>query len=544
MDDIRQILVPVDFSEYCSIASAKAWHLAEKHDANVHLLHVLTETPYSFPTPESQRTKVRRSQENLDRLLPPWGEMQQQVFRLVRMGNPYEQIIEYAQQKCIDLIIMGTHGRSGVSRAVLGSVADRVVRSAPCPVMTVRADPSRDRIEEAISFEEIETPADELLPGLDLVKRGVAMRASDIHIDPGTHDAFEVRMRIDGQLQHYCNVDRDVAGHLIGQFKTLADLPIAEPFRPLEGRLRMPLEFANLEIRMTSAPVAGGEAVALRVFDRSQMFRPVEDLGFSESGLHRVQEMMRRSEGIVLVTGPTNAGKTTTVYSMLEAIGGANRNIISIEDPVELSAPFVRQMAVDVTHGITMKSGLRTILRMDPDVVFVGEIRDAEAAEMATRAASSGRYVLSTLHTRDVAATITALRDFGIDNRSLAGNLTGIINQRLIRQVCKECFAKRAPNYTEREHFSFSSFTEVPDKVVDAVGCDACRGTGYRGRTGVFETLVADEEFRAAIADGMPENGLEALIREKDTPSLTTDALIKASNLVTSVSEALELRWL
>jgi type II secretory ATPase GspE/PulE/Tfp pilus assembly ATPase PilB-like protein len=253
--------------------------------------------------------------------------------------------------------------------------------------------------------------------------------------------------------------------------------------------------------------------------------------------------MVRRSEGIVLVTGPTGSGKTTTVYSMLAAVGGADRNIISIEDPVELEVPFVRQMAVDTAHGITMNSGLRTILRMDPDVVFVGEIRDTDTAETAMRAASSGRYVFSTLHTRDVASTITALRDLGIDNRSLAGNLTGIINQRLIRRVCQHCAIRRRLDENEREHFAQCGMA-LPDEVLDATGCDACRGTGYQGRIGIFETVVADDEFRAAIAAGIPEGELEALIRSKHTPPLTADALAKVSDRVTSLSEACELRWL
>jgi type II secretory ATPase GspE/PulE/Tfp pilus assembly ATPase PilB-like protein len=367
------------------------------------------------------------------------------------------------------------------------------------------------------------------------------LRATDIHID-AVGSEYSVRFRIDGRLQRYCQLDGDVAAHLIQQFKTLARLDIADPFHPQEGRLRMPPELAHLEVRITMSPVAGGEAVALRIFDRESVFRPLDRLGLSKWSLAVIDGITQRGEGLVLVTGPTGSGKTTTVYSMLEALGNGERNIVSIEDPVEFPASFIRQMEVDERHGVTMTSGLRTLLRMDPDVMFLGEIRDTEAAEIAMRAASSGKYVFSTLHTRDVASTVTALRDMGIDARSLAENLTGIVSQRLVRRLCLEC--RQATSVNDEKRVLLEGYRiECPAQWFRAVGCSACRGTGYRGRIGIFEVVLVDEELLREIARGAAEHELREYIRRLGTRDLQSDALTKVCDGITSFDEAIKMCW-
>jgi type II secretory ATPase GspE/PulE/Tfp pilus assembly ATPase PilB-like protein/nucleotide-binding universal stress UspA family protein len=544
MDDIRQILVPVDFSEHGSAAIARASQLAVKHDAVVHLLHVVADKAHLPENPDEVQEELRQAREELDRLLPGSGEKKQTVVRRLARGVVHKQIVDYARREGMDLIVMGTHGRGGVVRAVLGSVADHVVRTAPCPVLTVRDVREHERVVFGPPADDAEPPREAMPPAFDLIHRALSMRATDVHIDPVGDDEFLVRMRVDGVLQPYCRLDRDVADHLMQQLRTQADLSIAEPFLPQEGRLNLPAAFKDVEARITSAPVAGGDAVSLRLFDRAHIFRPLEDLGLSEQALAGVQAMVRRGEGLVLVTGPTGAGKTTTVYSMLQALGDHQRNIISIEDPVEFPVAFVRQMAVDEMHGLTMTAGLKTILRMDPDVVFLGEIRDVEAGQLAMRAASSGRHVYSTLHARDVASTITALRDMRVDDRSLSANLTGIVNQRLVRRVCIECAKKRPITHPERERLTASGIEHPPEQIVDAVGCEACRGTGYRGRIGVFETVVVDDEIRSAISDNAPEEELAALLRRKGIRDLSADGLLKASEQMTTIREASEMRWL
>jgi general secretion pathway protein E len=252
--------------------------------------------------------------------------------------------------------------------------------------------------------------------------------------------------------------------------------------------------------------------------------------------------MLQRGEGLVLVTGPTGSGKTTTVYSMLETLGSGDMNIVSIEDPVEFPARFIRQMEVDQRHAVTMASGLRTLLRMDPDIVFLGEIRDAEAAEIAMRAASSGKYVFTTLHTRDVASTVTAILDLGIDRRSLAGNLTGIVSQRLVRRLCPQC--RQPADLRDKDRAWFGQFgIEPPAQLFEPIGCPACRGKGFRGRVGVFEVVLADAELVQRITQGATEHEVREQIRRGGTPELTVDALAKVTAGLTSLDEARKMTW-
>ncbi|MEQ8836564.1 MAG: ATPase, T2SS/T4P/T4SS family, partial [Lacipirellulaceae bacterium] len=352
--------------------------------------------------------------------------------------------------------------------------------------------------------------------------------------DPLDED-FEVRMRIDGRLQHYCNLSHGIGRHIIGQLKTLTDLPMTDSLHTWEGRLHLPRRLNELEVRMTSSPVAGGEALALRILDRKHALRPLQELGLSTEAEQDVRRMISHREGLVLVVGPTNSGKTTTVYSILSELNDKQQNIISIEDPAEVSVPFVRQLTVDSNHGRTMASGLQTVLRMDPDVIFVGEVRDPTTASLTMRAASSGQYVLSTLHARDAASAVTALRDLDLDGRSIAGHLTGVISQRLIRRVCKECAVKRACTEEEKQLYQQHQLP-VPESVLDARGCDTCRDTGYLGMTGVFEAVVLSGELKSAIEGGHSEEELRAQLIENDKTSITVDALRKAASHITSLS--------
>lgn len=380
-------------------------------------------------------------------------------------------------------------------------------------------------------------------PAIDLLQRAVASRATDVHIDPADDDQWVVRFRIDGNIERYCLLDHDVALHLLHQFKLSADLDIADPFHAQEGRMRLPQFLTDLEVRVTAAPVAGGPAVSLRIFDRDRESYSLGDVGLTAVSMEAVQRMLQNLEGLVLVTGPTGSGKTTTVYSMLRILGEGKRNLVSIEDPLEHAVPFMRQMAVDERHDVSMLSGLRTILRMDPDIVFVGEIRDSETAEIAMRAAGAGRCVFSTLHTRDVAATVTALRDLRVDNRSLAANLTGVINQRLVRRLCPKCSQRVPITASQRDGF-IGLQIEPPDHLHQSAGCSACRGTGFLGRVGVFESAFVDDSISQAIVAGAAETELRTLIRSAGNPSLTADALSKVRDGWTSYDEAMMLRWL
>lgn len=371
---------------------------------------------------------------------------------------------------------------------------------------------------------------------LDLLRHALANRATDVHLDPESEEQFLVRLRIDGQMEPYCRLDRSIGVPLVQQFKVMAGLDIAVPFEPQEGRLQLPADFAGIEVRLTSTPVQGGQAMALRILSRDRLIQSLAGLGLSRGALETVERIRQSGAGLVLVTGPTGSGKTTTIYSLLHQLSANPRNITSIEDPIEFPMPFIRQLAVDPRHGMTMNGGLKTILRMDPDIVFVGEIRDVEAAEIAMRAGSAGRFVFSTFHTRDVASTVTAMRDLHVDNRSLAANLTGIISQRLVRRLCPECSAKSPTTDAEARLFASEGLTP-PAELPRASGCDRCRGTGYRDRIAVVEAVAIAGPAAEAILSGASEDEFRRVLRSSGTPSLLADGLQKVSEGITTLDE-------
>jgi type IV pilus assembly protein PilB len=485
--------------------------------------------------------------------------------RVVR-GDPAAEIVRLARQEEAQLIVMGTAGKTGWRRLLMGSVAETVVRDAPCPVLSLKQprqigdEPDRaaaaqraadsgdgDVTNRAIEAEEIEfreDPAEEIATAdssaLRLLARAVGSRATDVHVDP-LGDGMEVRFRVDGRLEHFCRLPHEPAHRLATQLKLMAEVDIADPFHAKEGRFSLPQPL-NYEVRLTRVPVIGGESIALRLLDYSHLLRPLDSLGLGDESLVRLHQMLRLGEGVVLVTGPAGSGKTTTAYSMAHAMDDGHRNIVTMEDPVEYRIANFRQMTVDTRHGVTMTSGLRSLLRMDPDVVLVGEIRDAETAEIAMRAASSGKYVFTTIHTRDVASTVTALRDLHIDNRSLAGNLTGIISQRLVRRVCPDC-CRQLPIDARRAQAFRDEGVEPPDSLAAPGGCKKCRNTGYRERIGIFEVVLPDRDIRAAIERGESEDDLRDLLRSQGTRSLQADALEKVRQLVTTLDEVRSMTW-
>jgi type II secretory ATPase GspE/PulE/Tfp pilus assembly ATPase PilB-like protein/nucleotide-binding universal stress UspA family protein len=558
------ILFPTDYSGMNEAALRQAIELARSSSSRLLVLHVV---PPDFPyvgvePPGADQTKSIEGFHLSSIVESAGGENGVRCEHRVLMGDPINEILEVARREAASLIVMSTTGRTGVRRLLMGSVAEAVLRKAPCPVLTlsptsespaptpaaiVRARPSGGPEKPAAKEQPQprEVPLDAAYasnPALSLVSRAVTARATDIHVDPVDGD-YQVRWRVDGRLRNVCRLDQAVGRALVTQFKVIGNLDIADPFHGQEGRLRLPLALAAYEVRVTAMPVAGGDAVSLRLLDRDRLVRPLEELGLSPSSLALVQQMLKLGAGLIIATGPSGSGKTTTAYSMLHAIDDGERNIVSIEDPVEYRIPGFRQINVDPRHDVTMTSGLRSLLRLDPDVVLLGEVRDPEAAEIAMRAASSGKYVFTTFHTRDVASMVTAFRDLGIDNRSLAGNLTGILSQRLVRRVCRECCRQETPSEAELRLFTAHG-VPAPTTVCRAVGCAHCQQTGYLERVGVFEVVLPSSPLVDKIVQGVPENELRSAIRVAGTPSLLTDVLTKVREGVTTLDEVSKMTWL
>ncbi|MBS0262220.1 MAG: Flp pilus assembly complex ATPase component TadA [Planctomycetes bacterium] len=541
MNSITRILVPVDFSAGTEYLVACGCQLAQALQAQLHLLHVVIDAGARADATGAASESVYEARVKIGKLpaeMPPPNVV---LARIVRTGRPAHEILQYAREAGIDLIVMGSHGRSGLAHLLLGSIAETVIRESACPVTVVpRADqqflpPPRPNTQALGQIAEAER-------SLELLRRAIESGATDVHLDPISKDEYSIRFRIDGRLENYCQVDRRIATPLIVQLKLLAHIDIAQPFAPHEGRVQLPEHLADVEVRLTTVPTCAGEALSLRILRNDHAPTTLQGLGLSPRGLAAIDQMLRDGEGLILVTGPTGAGKTTTVHALLRRLNNGARQIVSVEDPVEYNVPEIRQISVDHKHGLSLSVGMRTVLRMDPDVVFIGEIRDLEALDIAMRAASSGRYVFSTLHTRDAASTITALRDLHADNYSLAGNLKGIVCERLIRRLCQKCSVATEPTAAERQQFATAGLAP-PSTLRRPAGCPACRQTGYHGRTGIFETVVITSPLALAIQEGRPEEELRRLIRESGSGSLTAAALECAREGVTSVEECLSIKW-
>lgn len=551
MKKVTRILVPTDFGEVSNEAVDYACDLAEQLSAELHFLHVVADGPLPFHLGEDPN-RLAVARQELGKLPLRMTPGTVEISRAVCEGKPADEILRYAGENGICTIVMGTHGRNGLKHALVGSVAETVIRLAPCPVIIVRGANGYSQGDDVAVDEATAVKGTSRLPTLgqipesnrvlELLERALTARATDVHLDPISSEKFRVRFRIDGHLEQYCILDRSIASPLLMQLKVMSNLDIAQPFEPNEGRLRLPESMSDVEVRITTVPVCGGDAVALRLLKHESSPPSLNELGFSTHAFQAVQGMMHDGEGLVLVTGPTGSGKTTTVHSMLRMLDNGKRNIVSIEDPVEYRVPAIRQLSVDLRHDVTMTRGLRTLLRMDPDVVFIGEIRDVEAMEIAMRAASAGKYVFSTLHTRDVASTVTALRDLHADNLSLAANLKGIVSQRLMRCTCRECVGRSACTPQERDVF-LTEGAAPPEELPRPRGCPQCRNTGFRGRIGVFETLPIAGEIADAIQRGVPEDELRRIIRAAGTPSLMADALSKVREGITSLDEARSIKW-
>ncbi len=382
---------------------------------------------------------------------------------------------------------------------------------------------------------EDDAPIIRLINGL--IYEAVKRRASDIHIEP-YEDKLSIRYRIDGVLQDVLSPSRRLAPLLVSRIKVMARLDIAEKRMPQDGRISLALGGRSIDVRVSTLPSRYGERVVLRLLDKEQARLNLLDLGMDQSTLDAFKVALQDPNGIILVTGPTGSGKTTTLYSGLTLLNDQSRNILTVEDPIEYGLDGVGQTQVNTKVGLTFAAGLRAILRQDPDVVMVGEIRDIETAEIAVQASLTGHVVLSTVHTNSAIAAVTRLRDMGIEPFLLSSTLRGVLAQRLVRRLCPSCREAYTPEDFEVRALGL---TPSPDLVFyRAKGCLSCSNSGYSGRAGVFEMISVDSSLKRMIHDEASEQNMENYAF-REAQSLFQNGVRHVLNGITTAEEVLRV---
>jgi general secretion pathway protein E len=374
-----------------------------------------------------------------------------------------------------------------------------------------------------------------------ILQQAVKERASDIHLEPYEKE-LDVRMRVDGILHRVLAPPKIIQDALISRVKIMANLDIAEKRLPQDGRIRLLIGGSDVDIRVSIVPTTYGERAVLRLLDRRQGLIGLWEVGLNSHDETRIEDLLRRTNGIVLVTGPTGSGKTTTLYAALNRIHTEEKNIITIEDPVEYQLKGIGQIQVNPKIGLTFASGLRSILRQDPDVIMVGEIRDVDTAEIAIQASLTGHLVLSTLHTNDASSAIVRLIDMGIEPFLVSSSLIGVLAQRLVRTVCPHCREEYDPSDTEKSYFAgLSTVSAGMFPLYRGKGCDKCKGAGYFGRTGIFEFLPVSDEIRQMISDRIDSQSIKNAAISRGMKTLRTDGFEKAAKGITTVEEVLRV---
>ncbi len=361
--------------------------------------------------------------------------------------------------------------------------------------------------------------------------------ASDIHIET-FENQLVVRFRVDGVLREILRPNRKLSSMLVSRIKVMAKLDIAEKRVPQDGRITLRIAGRAVDVRVSTMPSSHGERVVLRLLDKNNARLNLEDLGMTLQNRNHFSSLIRKPHGIILVTGPTGSGKSTTLYAGLTEINSRDRNILTVEDPIEFDLPGIGQTQVNPRVDMTFARGLRAILRQDPDVVMVGEIRDIETAQIAVQASLTGHLVLSTLHTNTAAGAITRLEDMGIEPFLLSSSLLAVLSQRLVRTLCPECKQPHTPDASELEILGPTATSETT--IYRPHGCAACNQTGYRGRTGIHELLMVDEKVREMMHEGVGEQAIERYIRQT-TPSIREDGCSKVLAGETSLEEVLRV---
>jgi type II secretory ATPase GspE/PulE/Tfp pilus assembly ATPase PilB-like protein len=367
-----------------------------------------------------------------------------------------------------------------------------------------------------------------------LLTQAIQERASDIHIEPGSDD-IRIRFRIDGRLREFARIPQRLQLPVASRIKIMSNLDIAERRIPQDGQVELNLGDRIVDLRIATYPSIHGEKIAIRILDRSLGLKHLGELGMPEALLPRLEETIANPYGLFLVVGPTGAGKSTTLYAVMQQVRSEDKNALTIEDPVEYKIDGLTQGQVNVKAGLTFAEGLRAMVRQDPDIIMIGEIRDVESAEIAVRAALTGHQVFSTLHTQTAASAVTRLLDMGLDPYLVASSLEAALAQRLVRRVCTHCREPYAPGDKIRRDFALARREGVA--FYRGKGCKQCRGTGYLGRVGLFELLVVDPQIQELIMARTPADIIQARAVDQGMRTLRDDGLDKVLAGLTSFEE-------
>ncbi len=468
---------------------------------------------------------------------------------LVAVGCPLDPYVAYELRQ--------TYGRRlSLVQAPAAEIHSAILSAASEAPATLRAADLRAGDLEVLAPEEeaiddLRTLASQA-PVIKLVNvillEALRLRASDVHLE-STAQGLRVRYRIDGVLQEVSNPPRQYQAAVVSRIKIMANLNIAERRLAQDGRIRLRLSDRELDLRVSTLPAIHGESVVLRILDRGSGVPDLVNLGMSQTAVTRFSRLIRLPHGIILVTGPTGSGKTTTLYGALRQISDPGLKIVTVEDPIEYQIEGLTQVPVAAKGGLTFASALRSILRHDPDIIMVGEMRDSETAEISIQAALTGHLVLSTLHTNDAPGGITRLADMGIEPYLIAATVRGLLAQRLVRVVCADCAEPYQPSPSELGQVAPAA---TPGTAPDGAappgvtfrrgrGCDACAGSGYRGRTGIYELMVVSDEIRAQVVNRSPLDDIRALARAQGMVPLREDGWAKVCAGTTTIDELLRV---